>query len=520
MARVHSTAEGRRFQIQETRVTAEPPAELPPASRRTYGAGDLIDGKYQLEELIGTGGMGTVWTARNQTLGVQRAVKLIRADADSAESTDRLLHEAQAAARLADPAIVRVFDFGKTPEGDPYIVMELLEGEDLMSIINRRERLSPSKAVRVLLPVIRALGAAHAHGIVHRDLKPENIFLARLPDGRVQPKLLDFGIAKLKNARDLRLTSAGSVVGSPLYMAPEQARGEDVDERADIWALCVVLYEAISGRPPFYGDDRAQVMHAVATLAPENPKDCGLDAALWSVLERGLAKRRDDRWSNMEELGRTLARWLLDGGTSDDITGANLESGWFRGSRRSLFASSLPPLRAATARARDGGWRARAHAAWTEQHTRAERLRRELARLPLGQRFAVVGLGVTALTLLGWLLVGGTARENAAPAASTPMPVLHASDSRERTPPSGPDVTAPPGAASGTSLPGATDGTPSAASTTPDVSAAPPAPALRAAERGRKSKHAGTRKSAPNKSSPARETPGRDRRSRLIDPYQ
>ncbi|HVZ30799.1 MAG TPA: serine/threonine-protein kinase, partial [Polyangiaceae bacterium] len=251
MASVQPTAEDRPFEIKETRVTSETLAELPPASRRVYGKGDLIDGKYELEELIGMGGMGTVWTARNATLGVRRAVKLIRSDAGTIESTDRLLHEAQAAARLADPATVRVFDYGKTAEGDPYIVMELLEGEDLMSIINRRERLSPIKAVRVLLPVIRALGMAHAHGIVHRDLKPENIFLARLPDGRVQPKLLDFGIAKRKDASDLRLTTAGSVVGSPLYMAPEQARGEDVDERADIWALAVVLYEAIAGQPPF-----------------------------------------------------------------------------------------------------------------------------------------------------------------------------------------------------------------------------------------------------------------------------
>src|SRR6187399_2685834 len=132
MARVQTNAE-----MHATRVTSESLAELPkpPPSRRGYGAGDLIDGKYQLEGLIGSGGMGEVWTARNDTLGVRRAVKLIRADSDSAESTDRLLHEAQAAARLADAAIVRVFDFGKTERGDPYIVMEMLEGEDLMSII-------------------------------------------------------------------------------------------------------------------------------------------------------------------------------------------------------------------------------------------------------------------------------------------------------------------------------------------------------------------------------------------------
>jgi eukaryotic-like serine/threonine-protein kinase len=344
MATVLPKAE-RGLEMQATRVSMEPPNELvSPPSRRPYGPGDVIDGKYELESLLGRGGMGEVWTARNTTLDVRRAVKLIRADSVSAESADRLLYEAQSAARLAEPSIVRVFDFGKTEFGDPYLVMEMLEGEDLMSIIKRRERLSPSKAVRVLLPVIRALVAAHTHGIVHRDLKPENIFLAKLPDGRVQPKLLDFGIAKLKNAQALRLTTAGAVMGSPLYMAPEQARGEDVDERADIWAICVVLYEAITGNPPFSGADRAQVVRAAADSDPVRLSQHGVvDDSLWPIISRGLSKQRDDRWASMEELGRTLARWLLDGGTIDDVTGASLEAGWFRSHRQSLFSSSTPP---------------------------------------------------------------------------------------------------------------------------------------------------------------------------------
>jgi serine/threonine protein kinase len=333
--------------LSTTRVPVEPPTELLTSSpRRAYGPGDVIDGKYELEALLGKGGMGEVWTAHNATLNVRRAVKLIRADA-GADSTDRLLNEAQAAARLAEPAIVRVFDFGKTTAGDPYIVMEMLEGEDLMSIIRRRERLSPVKAVRVLLPLIRALVGAHAHGIVHRDLKPENIFLAKLPDGRVQPKLLDFGIAKLKNAIGLRLTTDGAVMGSPLYMAPEQARGEDVDERADIWALSVVLYEAITGQLPFPGDDRAQVIRAVEEVNPARLSEHNVsDDSLWPIISRGLAKRREDRWPTMEELGRALALWLQAQGFIDDVTGASLEAVWFRSSRQSLFGSSSPPLRA------------------------------------------------------------------------------------------------------------------------------------------------------------------------------
>src|SRR5690606_12099052 len=148
----------------------------------------------------------------------------------------------------------------------------------------------------------------------------------------------------------LRLTTDGAVMGSPLYMAPEQSRGEDVDERADIWALSVVLYEAITGQLPFSGDDRAEVARAVAEASPLRLSQHNVaDDSLWPIISRGLEKRREDRWSSMEELGRALARWLLDSGIGDDITGASLEAGWFRTSRQSLFASSAPPLRSSLA---------------------------------------------------------------------------------------------------------------------------------------------------------------------------
>jgi eukaryotic-like serine/threonine-protein kinase len=517
MARVQTNAE-----IHATRVTSEPLAELPrpPPSRRGYGAGDLIDGKYQLEGLIGSGGMGEVWTARNDTLGVRRAVKLIRADSDSAESTDRLLHEAQAAARLADAAIVRVFDFGKTERGDPYIVMEMLEGEDLMSIINRRERLSPTKAVRVLLPVIRALAAAHGHGIVHRDLKPENIFLARTPDGRVQPKLLDFGIAKLKNARELRLTSAGSVMGSPLYMAPEQARGEDVDERADIWALSVVLYEAMTGQTPFGGDDRAQVMHAVATLDPEHPHRRGVeDPVPWAILQRGLQKARGDRWSSMQELGRELARWLLDGGVSDDITGASLEAGWFRNSRRSLFASSLPPertlgrgLNAATRLLSEAIQRTKQCGVWLS--TRSEKPLAWFARLERKRRIAiVVGLLASSVLALGVLFSGAPEPPPAAVAAAVVPPP---SPAQAAPPP--PAVAPAPPALSAPAAPSA-EPEPEPEPVAAPAPSATPSRATSTRAPARKTKRASARKS-PRTTGTTREPATGARRAKLIDPYQ
>jgi serine/threonine-protein kinase len=518
-------------EIQETRVTSEAIAELPlPPSRRGYGTGDVIDG-HRLEELIGTGGMGEVWTARNDTLGVRRAVKLIRADSGSAEGTDRLLHEARAAARLVDPAIVRVFDFGRTERGDPFIVMELLEGEDLMSIISRRERLSPIKAVRVLLPVIQALAAAHEHGIVHRDLKPENIFLARLPDGRVQPKLLDFGIAKLKNARELRLTSAGSVMGSPLYMAPEQARGEDVDERADVWAVCVVLYEAMTGQPPFNGDDRARVMHAVATLDPEHPRERGvLEPLPWPIIAHGLQKCRDERWRSMDELGRELARWLLDSGVSEDITGASLDAAWLRDSRRSLFASSLPPEhswhRLGAARRMLGQWRRHAHVTSEWLKTRTPVLQRRFAALDRRRRWALLGgvavalaimllwLGARAPTPAAEIAVRGNA-PTAAAAAPQP-PAIAASGPALATP-----ALAPTAAVAGTAEAPGRAGE-SRALAAPEPAAAPeraaaPGAAPHASKPGRPVARKAPQ-SAP--SDPARETVTRARRAKLIDPYQ
>src|SRR6187455_1321689 len=195
-----------------------------------YQPGDLIHDKYQLVRPLGQGGMGTVWVAQNTVLQVSVAVKLIalgdQHDAD--ETAERLLREARAAARLDHPAIVRVFDFGRTDHGDPFIVMELLHGESLADILARDSRMPGVQAVRAMLPIADALASAHDKGVVHRDVKPENVILSTTEDGRTQPKLLDFGIASLQEkstriTQEKRLTREGSVVGTPAYMSPEQA---------------------------------------------------------------------------------------------------------------------------------------------------------------------------------------------------------------------------------------------------------------------------------------------------------
>lgn len=315
----------------------------PKSAASGYKSGDVIGGKYRLYALLGEGGMGSVWRAKNTSLAADVAVKVIRSGATS-DGADRLLREARASAKILDPAIVRVFDFGKSEKGDPFIVMELLDGEDLSAAILSRGRLSPKRAVRVLLPVIRALAVAHGQKVIHRDLKPENVFLAKAPCG-LQPKLLDFGIAKVDQSASLRLTQTGALVGSPLYMSPEQARGEQVDYRADIWAVCVLLYEALTGKPPFHGENYNAVLYAVLSEQPRSLLETGLiDETLWSILQRGLSKEPAYRYSSMQELGSSLAKWLVDQGVHEDITGASLKGQWFQNATQvDQLATVFPP---------------------------------------------------------------------------------------------------------------------------------------------------------------------------------
>jgi eukaryotic-like serine/threonine-protein kinase len=317
---------------------------------RVYEPGTTVAGKYRLLELLGEGGMGTVWRAHNETLDVDVAVKLLRRDdpenVEGPLAGDRLLQEARAAARLGHPAIARVFDFGVSDRGDAFIVMELLEGEDLAEALARRGRLSPTKAAATVLPIVHALAAAHAKGIVHRDIKPENIYLARGEDRRVQPKLVDFGIAKLDRAKNKRLTQTGTMLGSPLYMSPEQARGDDVDHLADVWALCVVLYEVVAGRTPFEGKNYNALLYSIIADAPVPLTELGFgDERFWQILARGLEKDPVLRWQSVRALGEELARWMIDQDQHEDITGASLSMQWLKRMRSSadLLASMVPP---------------------------------------------------------------------------------------------------------------------------------------------------------------------------------
>jgi serine/threonine protein kinase len=300
----------------------------PPRRRQTsrhYEPGAIVAEKYELRSPLGEGGMGSVWLANNRVLEYPVALKLLHADFDAEDAGDRLLREARAAARIGHRAIVRVFDFGYTEQGDPFIVMELLEGETLAEILLKRGQLDAIEAVQILLPVVDAVAEAHACGIVHRDLKPANIFLVR-EQRRIQPKVVDFGIAKMDHGSPESsrvLTRQGEVIGSPGYMSPEQARGSSViSGRTDVWAICVVLYECITGATPFGGDNYNAWMRAIIEDAVVPSVDLnGGDAELWAILERGMRKTPEERWGSMRELGAALAGWLILQGVEQDVCG-------------------------------------------------------------------------------------------------------------------------------------------------------------------------------------------------------
>ncbi len=336
-----------------TRASSPATQESPPSTEdaelcrqgKAHRAGDVVDGRYVLIEQLGRGGMGVVWKARSTALDVEVAVKLVRGTTPNTESFKRMAREAHAAARLGHPAMATVLDFGATQNGEPYVAMELLRGESLGQVLGRERRVDALRAVGTLLPIMDGLREAHEKGIVHRDIKPENLFISKTTRGRLQPKVLDFGIAKLDVPGDssTRLTQDGAVLGSPGYFSPEQARGQtDIDFRTDIWSISVVLYELITGELPFSGPNYNALLMSILKDTPVSIMSHGYgDEELWKIVQRGLHRDRSKRWGSMWELGRALAAWLYDKGVRADVASRSLKEVWL--DARSESEQAPPP---------------------------------------------------------------------------------------------------------------------------------------------------------------------------------
>jgi eukaryotic-like serine/threonine-protein kinase len=268
--------------------------------------GSVLDGKYELYRIVARGGMGVLFEARHCLTRRKVAVKLLKAEEDpEGTRAERFLREARAAASIRDAHVVDVLDMGDDA-GAPYVVMEFLEGRSLEELLGERARLSPEQTLDLLMPIFGALARAHDLGIVHRDLKPANIFLSRDPCGRCVPKLLDFGVAKVWP--DVGLTDAGTVVGTPQYMSPEQTSGAKVGPATDVWAAGVVLYRCLSGVLPFPGTNAASVLAAIerSAVKPLVELDPALPPRFCAAIERALSKNLAWRYADMRALTQAL----------------------------------------------------------------------------------------------------------------------------------------------------------------------------------------------------------------------
>lgn len=366
--------------------------------------GTTLQSRYRLTRLIGKGGMGTVYEAVQVPLGKRVAVKIMARElAANEEALARFRREADVTSQLGHPHIVQVFDFGETASGEPYLVMEYLEGEDLERRLARVGRFSLDGAMKVVKQVASALSATHARGIVHRDLKPANVFLQSVEGEDDFVKVVDFGISKVRMATT-RLTGEKVVLGTPGYMSPEQANGriDDIDGRTDQWSLACIAYEMLAGHPPFRGDDASAVIYQIIYRKPQPLTEIAPDLppAVELVVARALSKAQVDRFSTVPAFARALEAVAAGRTVPTDDVNSGVE----------------PISRAAAAELSSGG------ATTTFSHTAAEATgpSRALARAPIALYIVTVAVAAAAaLALLSF-----RARPSLAPPASALHPAV------------------------------------------------------------------------------------------------
>ncbi len=293
-----------------------PAAAIAGVTRSSIASGTVLADRYEFRRLLGEGGMSQVWEAVQLRTGRSVAVKLLRTSLNAQpEMRKRLLREARAASRVDHPNVVEIFDAFELADETPVLVMPLLRGQTLAEHLAQVGKLALREAANLLLPVVSAVGAAHARGVVHRDLKPDNIFVCDEGHGRTKVTVLDFGIAKLASGEESEgkaLTATGALVGTPGYMSPEQASGErSIDQRTDVWSMAAVMYEVLAGVRPVHGENVGQMLKQLYTdgieplsrLAPDLPSE------LTDLVDRMLSRERSERPDDLRPMFVLLGRY-------------------------------------------------------------------------------------------------------------------------------------------------------------------------------------------------------------------
>jgi serine/threonine-protein kinase len=273
--------------------------------------GRVVDGRYRVVSKVGQGGMGTVYKVEHLAMGKLAAMKVLHPSlTQDREVAQRFRREAEAVSRLSAPNTVQVFDFGES-DGAMYLVMELVKGEDLGAILRRDGPLPFARLAPILVQVCDALAEAHEVGIVHRDLKPENLLVSRARDGHDVVKVLDFGLAKLRDSEELnQVTARGSLIGTPFYMSPEQIRAEELDARSDIYSLGALMYRVLTGVHPFTAPTPVAVLtqHLTEELIPPSQRkpELRISSRVEGIVCKAMAKRREERYASVDELKQAL----------------------------------------------------------------------------------------------------------------------------------------------------------------------------------------------------------------------
>jgi serine/threonine-protein kinase len=423
------------------RLRAKPDAPTAPSApdavlRLDALVGTAVDDRYRIDRVLGRGGMGGLFAAHDVHLERDVALKLLLPRGQNpGTDEERFLREARLASRVRHPHIVEVFDVGVSNLGLPYFVMELLEGQSLSAHLAEQERLTPSEAMKLLCPVMGALAFAHARGVLHRDIKPENIFIARNAVGALVPKLLDFGVAK--GLDDATLTRSGTVVGTPGFMSPEQALGDPLSARSDIWSMGVIWFLALSGRLPFEADGVTGMLlkivhHAAPPLGTLMP---GLPPRLAVNVDIALRRDASRRHPSMIDFAHLLLEAYVDAAipcpSDPDPIGLPLWQAWQRDATARTRTVETSAVREARAQAKEKAAPSQARA-------------RKIPRSKLG--LAILLLIVVAIVVTGSVRLLGTAERPEAPASNLQNEPSQAPPGPAATPP-GPEHAVAPSAA-------------------------------------------------------------------------